>query len=222
MDNAMENLDLASMILLGLLGTGHCMGMCGPLVIAFPGHIKTLSAHAWYHLGRVFTYTGIGFVLGMMSRALQSLGGMAHLQVGMSALAALFLLLFGLSRSGLINEPKVLQAANLKKLPGFGAAIKASGRKRSASMLPIGLLLGFIPCGLSYAAFARAFASGGALEGGLLLVAFGAGTLPWLFVLGTAASKFMVKYRSLSDVLSGMLMIAMAVDLGADVIQAIF
>jgi sulfite exporter TauE/SafE len=82
-------------------------------------------------------------------------------------------------------------------------------------------MMGFLPCGLSYAAFARALAAGGVSEGGALLLCFGLGTVPGLFVVGTGASGFVRRYRQYSDLLSGMLMIGIAVSLAADAFQAI-
>jgi len=207
--------------LLGLLGTGHCLGMCGPLVVAFPSRVGSFRAHVWYHLGRVGTYTLVGAILGGVGGALARLGGLAHLQVALAALAAVFLLLFGLNRIGLIREPSVLRAANPSWIPGYGVVQRAAGSRRALDMLPLGLFLGLLPCGLSFAAFARALPSGGFWQGGLLVACFGAGTLPGLLLLGTAASQLLQRYRVLSEILSGVLMIAMAVDLGADVVQSI-
>lgn len=221
MDLNLATYDLVSMGLLGLLGTGHCLGMCGPLVVAFPSRVGSFAAHLFYNLGRVCTYTLVGATLGGLGGTLAKLGGLAHLQVGLAALAAVFLLLFGLNRIGLMKEPGVLRAANPKWIPGYGVVQRAAGSRRPVDMLPLGLVLGLLPCGLSFAAFARALPSGGFAEGGLLVVCFGVGTLPGLLLLGTAASRLMHRYRALFEILAGVLMIAMAVDLGADVVQAL-
>lgn len=218
----LPQLDLLSMFLLGLFGTGHCLGMCGPLVIAFPARVGKFSAHLWYHAGRVSTYTLIGVVLGALGGALGRVGVVVHLQVVFAAVAAVFLLLFGLERLGLLKVPKILEVASPIRIPGYGAARRASESGRPVGMFPLGLVMGFLPCGLSYAAFIRALPAGGAFEGGLLVLVFGVATTPGLLLLGTAASQFMRRYRALADILAGMLMIAMAVDLGADVLQALF
>lgn len=222
MADTLVRFDLLSMLVLGLLGTGHCVGMCGPLVVAFPVRIGVFSAQLWYHLGRVVTYTLVGVAMGTLGGALGRLDVLAHLQVAMGAVAAVFLLTLGLARIGLIREPALLRAQGKVTLTGSGLVRRLLGGRRPVSMLPLGLVLGLLPCGLSYAAFARALPAGGPLEGGMLLAAFGLGTLPGLLVVGTAASRLMTKYRALSDVLAGVLMVAMAVDLGADVIQAFF
>jgi sulfite exporter TauE/SafE len=77
-------LDLIPLFLLGLLGTGHCIGMCGPLVVAFPGRTGRYTPHFFYHLGRIVTYSGIGAVMGGIGSGLamvSSVTGSDHLQL---------------------------------------------------------------------------------------------------------------------------------------------
>ena len=92
----MDRLDLWGMFMLGLLGTGHCIGMCGPLIFAFPGRTGKFMPHVWYHLGRVTTYTAVGGIMGGLGQMLAgaatgstagSLGGV-HLIKGVLWLAA--------------------------------------------------------------------------------------------------------------------------------------
>jgi len=224
----MPHADLYALFLLGILGTGHCVGMCGPLVFAFPARSGHMSAHLFYHLGRIGTYTALGGTMGALGLGLSQLAGrsgldplawIARLQVGFSLLAAAFLLVFGLSRLEIIREPAWMSLAALEKIPGFGRILHSAGGGRSG-MLVLGMVLGFLPCGLSFAAFARALPAGGFLPGALMTLAFGLGTLPGLLLLGTGASGLARRYRRHSDILSGMVMIAMAASLAADVIQA--
>lgn len=209
------------MALLGLLGVGHCIGMCGPLVLAFPGRASGLAPHLWYHSGRVATYVLLGILLGALGGALGQLGAIARLQIALSALAALFLLLFGLARIGLLPEPRILQVPSASLGQGFALARKTATTTHPISYVPLGIVNGLLPCGLSYAALVRALPAGGPLEGGLLVAAFGAGTLPGLLLLGTTAANLIRKHRALSDVLAGALMVGMAVDLGAAALQAL-
>lgn len=213
-------ISLLPLFLLGILGTGHCVGMCGPLTIAFPGRIGTFSAHLLYHFGRVTTYAVIGAVLGFIG----AMGGSAsddgsletatHIQFGFSFAAALFLLLFGLVRLEVMGEPAFMTAVSPHRIVGVSAMSKS---KRPLSMILLGLAMGLLPCGLSYAAFARAVAAGSAGSGMLYLVAFGLGTLPGLLLVGTAASKLLIKHRRLSDIVAGLIMLGMAVDILADI-----
>jgi hypothetical protein len=226
----MPHADLYALFLLGILGTGHCVGMCGPLVFAFPGCTGRISAHLFYHLGRIGTYTAVGGAMGAVGLGLSQLAGrsgldplawIARLQVGFSLLAAGFLLVFGLARLEIIREPAWMSLAAPDKIPGFGRVLRSAGGDRNAGgMLVLGMALGFLPCGLSFAAFARALPAGGFLAGALMTLAFGLGTLPGLLLLGTGASGLARRYRRHSDILSGMVMIAMAASLGADVVQA--
>lgn len=226
----METLDLTAMLLLGLLGTGHCVGMCGPLVIAFPGRAGRFSAHLAYHAGRLATYALLGGLVGFLGGVFRSgaaaVGGdplvwVARTQVALSVAAALFLLVFGLARLGLIREPECLSVANPARVPGAARLLRegmAGGG--DALLFRVGLLLGLLPCGLSYAALARSLAVGGPVEGLIAMAVFGAGTLPGLLLLGGGAGRLFRRWRRQSDLVAGMIMFGMAVRLLADALAA--
>lgn len=230
-DGPMSHLDLTSIFFLGLLGTGHCLGMCGPLVLAFPATTGRFSSHFFYHLGRAATYVAMGVIMGALGSGLSLLaakGGdeplvwVVRAQVGLSVLAAVFLLMFGFSRLGFLKEPEWMSLSSPDKIPGFHRVmVSALHTRSSVSMLLLGVMLGFLPCGLSFAAFARALAAGGPFAGGTLTLAFAAGTLPGLLLLGTGVSRIASKYRRISDILSGMVMIGMAASLFADALQVV-
>ncbi len=227
----MSDMDLYSLFLLGFLGTGHCIGMCGPLVLAIPTQAGRISAHIFYNLGRIITYTGVGAFMGGIGVGLSVLAGaaggdpmawIARIQVAFSLVASAMLLLLGLFRLGILAEPDRMAIASPARIPGFRRVREGvTGGGNPTAVFLFGLMMGFLPCGLSYAAFARALACGGLLEGGLLLLVFGLGTVPGLFLIGTGASGFVRRYRQISDLLSGMLMIGIGVSLAADALQAI-
>jgi sulfite exporter TauE/SafE len=216
---------LYSMVVLGLLGTAHCVGMCGPLVLALPMRRGRVSAHLLYHLGRITTYTIVGAVIGAFgarvghldSGGSADLGGMARMQVVLSLIAAALLLLFGLVRLGIVNEPSWMAAASPAKLPGFAAVQRrvVTGH-RGVSMVLLGLMLGLLPCGLSFGAFAAALPAGGAWQGALRLLAFGLGTLPGLLLLGTVAAGFARRHARLFDRLAGLLLVGLGGSLAID------
>jgi uncharacterized protein len=218
--------DTMAMFLLGLMGTAHCLGMCGPLVVAIPGQVGHWRAHLSYHLGRLITYTAMGACLGGIGGGLarlaavnagQVLGWTARLQLLMSALSALFLLVLGLHRLGFVREPRWLTSATLQKIPVLGGAVRhALHRRNTAAVFFLGLMLGLLPCGLSYAAFARTLASGAMFAGAKLSLAFGLGTLPGLVALGTGAGALLRRYRRQGELLAGLIMIGMAVSLAVD------
>jgi sulfite exporter TauE/SafE len=222
-----SDMNLYSMFLLGLFATGHCIGMCGPIVLAVPARAGKIAAHLLYHTGRVMTYVIIGAILGGIGSGFADLTGaadglylarVARLQMLFSILAAVFMLIFGLSRLGLIREPAWMSEASPAKIPGFRNVQKEiMAGKRIAAYFLYGLVLGFLPCGLSYAAFAMALPSGGSLKGALLVLVFGLGTVPGLLLVGTGASALFRRYRRVSELLSGLLMIGMALLLAAKV-----
>ncbi len=210
-------LDLLSMLLLGLLGTGHCVGMCGPIVIALPGG-GGVAAHLTYHLGRITTYTALGALLAGVGGGLTDV---ARFQVAVSLLAAIFLLVFGLARLGILSEPRWMQGLSPGRLPGFRRVARSLRGGSRWALLPYGLMMGLLPCGLSYAAFARALAADGPVDGGLLALAFAIGTLPGLMAVGTLAARWVRQHQQLSQILAGVVMVGMAVSIALDAARAL-
>lgn len=227
----MDPATLISIMLLGLSGTGHCIGMCGPLVLAFPAKAGGLSAHLLYHAGRISTYVTVGAVMGSLNRVSAHIASstgadplvmVARLQVIFSLLAVAFLFIFGLCQLRLIREPSWMAMAMPHRIPGYKSMVHgALVKKNRRFMFITGLLMGMLPCGLSFAAFSRALALAGPGDGGLLLLAFGISTLPGLLLMGTGASALARRYREHLDIFSGMLMIAMAVSLLVDALGVV-
>jgi len=223
----MERADWIGMFLLGLIGTGHCVGMCGPLIFAFPGRTGRFTPHLFYHLGRVATYTVIGGIMGgigqLMAGGAESgsgLGGAVIIKVALWLVAAALLLMLGIHRLGIIREPGWLNLVSPERIPGFTAALNGTaGSRGGTAFLLMGAMLGFLPCGLSYGAFAQALGSASAAQGFLATLAFALGTAPGLVLLGTGASAIFSRYRRQSDIIAGILMIAMAAKMGYKAIK---
>ncbi len=212
--------DLFSLFLLGLFGSAHCLGMCGPLVLAIPTGSSRLLPHLLYNLGRITTYTLIGIFLGAVGNTVARLSGTSPLmllnraEIILSFFSALLLLWLGLLRLTRLREPAWMRGLMPTRIPGFTAVRDGVMLDRSpAACYLFGVLLGFLPCGLSYGAFGVALATGSPWRGGLDTLAFGLGTLPGLLLLGTAASGIVKNHRRLFDILAGALMIAMALAL---------
>jgi sulfite exporter TauE/SafE len=228
----MNDMTFFSMFMLGILGTGHCIGMCGPLVIAFPARRGKFASHLYYHLGRIFTYVVIGSIMGGIGAGLAGIaaatGGnfplwVTRVQLGVSIVAALFLLSFGLARLGIIREPGWMALASPDKIPGYRKLLKSVfAGKRQAEMFLLGMMMGLLPCGLSFAAFTRALPSGSPINGAVMVFIFALGTVPGLLLLGTGASGLARRYQTHSDILAGLLMIFMAAELAVKAFSAIF
>jgi hypothetical protein len=215
--------------MLGILGSGHCIGMCGPLAVAFPGQSGRFSAHLLYHGGRVLTYALIGAVMGALGGGWGALAGgawvpagLARLQVWFSLLVALALLLLGLFRLGILREPDWLSVTPSTATGERAALFRGARAGRPGALLVTGMLMGTLPCGLSYAAFVRTLAAGGWAHGAWQAFAFGLGTLPALLLVGTAAMGLLRRHRRLSDAVAGVCMVAMAADVGADALATLF
>lgn len=226
----MHAIEISSMFLLGFLGTGHCLGMCGPLVFALPGQTGRFSAHLAYHAGRLSTYALVGAAMGGLGHTLRfvagrmatdPLAGVAVVQVLFGLLAGGLLAILGMARLGLVHEPAWMSGAGLTRLPGIGRVMRAAGQGTGAAMLAAGAVMGLLPCGLSFGAFSRALAVEAPLPGAALTLSFGLGTLPGLLILGTGLAPLVRRYRRHSDILSGVLMIGMAAALVSRSVTAI-
>ena len=214
------SIDTVALFMLGLLGAGHCIGMCGPLVVALPGQTERFSAHLAYHAGRLITYGIIGAAMGATGSGLihlaSAVGGnpmvwITRVQVGISLLAGLFLLFFGLSRLGLIAEPQWLAIAMPSRMPGWRLLMsRAAAQRSNLDLFLMGLFMGGLPCGLSYAAFTKALSGAQMLSGAAMALIFGLGTLPGLLAVGAGAAVFLNRFRQQADILAGLIMIGMA------------
>lgn len=224
-------IDAAALFMLGLSGTGHCIGMCGPLVVAFPGQTGRLAAHLAYHFGRLITYTIIGTLMGAVGSGLMRLaaivGGdpliwISGVQVVISLAAGVVLVFLGLSRLGLIAEPGWLTLTVPMQLLGRRhLLLRHTGRRGELDLFLMGLLLGALPCGLSYAAFAKALAAAHPLSGAGTALIFGLGTLPGLLAVGAGAGVLLSRYRRQADTLAGLIMIGMAAVLLVSALEAL-
>ena len=166
-----------SAILFGLLGSFHCVGMCGPIAFMLPidrqnnakGFLQILS----YHFGRLLSYSLIGLLFGFLGKGFYFFGFQQQLSI-----------IVGLSMILVIIFPRFFSKVNLSK--GISKLIfkvknalgKELKNKRNDTFFTIGFLNGFLPCGLVYMAVFGALASTNAFSGSLYMFLFGLGTIP--------------------------------------------
>ncbi len=167
-------IELGVVFLFGLVGGLHCLGMCGPIVLAYslPLSAGRLRAHAGYHAGRILTYMALGAAAGAAGGwigALSKVAVAARLAAGAVMIATGVLLAFPLK-----NRPKLIQ-------------IRA-GKMVHGNKLALGLALGFLPCGLIYAALLKAVDAASAASGALTMLAFGLGTAVPLLGMGAVSA----------------------------------
>lgn len=189
-----EPISLLTLFLIGFLGGGHCVGMCGGLSSAFalqlPPHIPRFGLIVLLNIGRISSYVAIGILLGTLGQVGISLDQTRGLQNGLFVAANVLLLLLGLYLAGLSSA--------VQRVEGLGKPIwqrlnpllnRLLPIRRLSSALMVGMLWGWLPCGLVYSASLYALGSGNAWQGGLLMLAFALGTLPNLLAMGWFASQ---------------------------------
>lgn len=162
---------------MGLLGSFHCVGMCGPIVLAVPG--KTLLAKLSYNFGRTITYMIMGAIIGFVGEGFSLIGYQQPLSVAVGVAMLLIVLFtrykhFDLPMTGVIEKMWIYSKKRLTPL-----------FKSQSPTAPffIGLINGLLPCGLVYAALFAAISMGGIFESAVYMGMFGLGTTPLLVVL---------------------------------------
>jgi len=181
-------------LVIGLMGSFHCLGMCGPIAMALPLKDNTTAGRILssmlYNFGRVLTYGLLGVIFGILGRGFY-LGGIQQwvsIALGViMVLSVLFPLLFKkLSLEG------VAARFSGKIKAGFG---KLFGIRSLSSLFTIGLLNGLLPCGLVYIALAGAITGHSAMEGAFYMMLFGLGTVPMMFLLPVIGNMISLKFR---------------------------
>lgn len=180
-----------ALFLVGLLGGAHCVGMCGGIVGALAmGSPARWSMHLAYNGGRILSYAIAGAIAGALGAAGLGLEGQvpARLILFLFAnlmLVALGLYLIGVTRALAFTE-RLGQSLWRRLQPLTRRFLPAT---RVGQAFPLGMLWGWLPCGLVYSALASALAAGSAQRGALLMLAFGAGTLPNLLLAGILLAR---------------------------------
>ncbi|WP_350289244.1 sulfite exporter TauE/SafE family protein [uncultured Croceitalea sp.] len=169
---------ILSAIIMGLLGSLHCVGMCGPIAFMLPvdrtNKTKKFSQVLIYHFGRLLAYGIIGLVFGLLGKGLYVFGMQQKLSIAIGILMILIVIIPYRTFSK-YNLSKPIYKVISKVKNGLGEALK---KKSPDTFLTIGFLNGFLPCGLVYMALFGAIAMGNALEGSLYMLLFGLGTIP--------------------------------------------
>ncbi|MWV12650.1 sulfite exporter TauE/SafE family protein [Pseudomonas sp. R-28-1W-6] len=189
---------LVSALILGLLGGGHCLGMCGGLMgaltLAIPAEqrARRLRLLLAYNLGRILSYAAAGVLIGLAGWAVASSPAAMVLRV----IAAGLLIAMGLYLAGWWS--------GLTRIEGLGRHLWRHLQPIASRLMPIssvpralllGAIWGWLPCGLVYSTLLWAASQGSALDSGLLMLAFGLGTWPVLLATGMAAERLTALLR---------------------------
>jgi len=185
-----------AVFLIGLLGGTHCVAMCGGIVGALSVQMPGQQARQWpihlaYNLGRITTYTALGGLVGAIGSAGMLFGDVLPVQLGLYVAANVMLILLGLYLTGVTQLLTPIERAGgviwkrIQPLTSRFLPARSVGRA-----LPLGLLWGFLPCGLVYSVLTTALVTGSAARGAGLMLAFGLGTLPNLMLAGMLFKRF--------------------------------
>ena len=188
---------LVSAFLIGLLGSTHCLGMCGGIMGALTlgledrirgSPFRLFPYLAAYNLGRITSYALAGALLGLISAQFMRAAPPEQARLVSKIISGGFMVALGMYLTGWWPGLRALERLGGKlwtRLEPFGRRFLPVNHPLKA--LGLGLVWGWLPCGLVYSALAWSLASGNALDGAALMLAFGLGTLPMLFAMGAAA-----------------------------------
>ena len=181
----------------GLLGSAHCLGMCGPFALALgaaaPSPRANLWRQGWYSLGRIFTYavlgSGAAFLGGWLT---EKLPGWLNVPAALAFVAGGFLVVQGLLATGLLPKRGVSGAA---VCPGASVFKALLGGRSTVDVFLAGLFTGLLPCGLLYGMLALAGSTGSVPLGAATMVVFGLGTVPAMVAAGLGGGLLGVATR---------------------------
>lgn len=175
---------------IGLLGSLHCLGMCGPIAFALPVRTQNVGLkfmkYLLYNAGRIFTYASLGLMMGIAGKGF----AMAGLQQMISIVSGILIIASVL----LIHNP-IQNAMSTKITLAVKEKLKGAFRfyfqdEHWYSLFILGVLNGLLPCGMVYAALFGALASGSYASGALFMAAFGLGTVPMMMLVSLSKNVF--------------------------------
>jgi len=204
------------------VGFGHCVGMCGPIAVSLSLNLigrDVLIPHVLYNTGRIVTYAVLGGLAGVLGSFTMVTSSILSLQKGVLLFAGALVLLMGLAMGGWIPFSRIFGDS------GTGSSVLStcfrnlSAYKSSTVYLPLGLLLGLLPCGPVYTVLIASARAGmsehtafqGFLSGMGFMLAFGIGTVPSLLLVGKLAGLGWLKSRPLIYKISSGLMVLVGI-----------
>jgi uncharacterized protein len=182
-------------LLMGLVGSIHCLGMCGPIIVVLPGtgseRLRFFVSRLLYNIGRTLTYGFLGLIAGLIGQTFALAGYQQTLGIVSGSLMIISVLL----PSGFLRR--------VVPWKGFQRMVEAVKNRlgrlladgSTSSLLTIGILNGFLPCGLVYAALAASLAAGSIPGSVAFMLMFGLGTLPALFAASYAVNLVTMNIR---------------------------
>ncbi len=205
-----------------LIGFGHCIGMCGPIVVSLSLGLRKKGAflpHLLYNSGRIVTYAVLGGIMGISGSFTMVASNISSVQKGVMIVTGFMIIIMGMAMGGLIPfgrvfgnyyNPQGIISRGFKKLSGIGS---------TSTYFPLGLLLGLLPCGPVYTALISSARAGmdakssldGLCMGAGLMFAFGLGTMPSLLLIARLTDLKWLKSREIIYKIGSILMVIVGV-----------
>jgi len=215
--------EILAVFLTGFLTSFHCIGMCGPLVLAYSLHLPRPSAdasgsynlapvvhHLAYHLGRMTTYGLLGGTAGWLADRIVALEVIHTSRFGVSLVGGGAMIAMGLAIIGVLPFPeRWISGGFVAQKLSRGLISKLITSSGVGKKIALGLAMGFLPCMPLYAVIVRAMATASFWKGFTVMFVFGLGTMPTLLFLGVFASLAGMKTRIFSRWLMGLSIIFM-------------
>jgi sulfite exporter TauE/SafE len=181
---------------MGLIGSLHCIGMCGPLVMALPianqSYFQKWQSILLYNAGKISSYTILGIVLGLFGSQLPLHGVQENLSIVMGCIMLLYVIYVFIIKAKWTTQFlhfNFLYKWIIKKMSGLFKS------KKKTVFFIIGFLNGLLPCGMIYVALTSAIATQNLIQGGFIMAFFGLGTMPALIMVAIGGQYFGVVFR---------------------------
>lgn len=217
MDHGMQHVvaaaggfDYGLAFMAGVLGSGHCLGMCGALVSGYfmkAGPSRTYLPYFVYQFARIFVYTMVGFAAAALGFVLVSSGVFGKVQSILQMFIGSVVIILALGILGWIPFQGSVRLIPMNLLRRGYAESRTKGPILGATIA--GLLNGLMPCPLTFAMAVKATSATTIMEGGLLMLTFGAGTLPTMLFVSVAFGKMSAHFRGLMLKSAALIMIIM-------------
>jgi hypothetical protein len=204
---------------------GHCLGMCGGIVAIYsarqaavasadgtqPNLIMRVGSLVPVHIGRIMTYTFLGTLVGFAGAMLNQVGGSVGWQGAFSIIVGIGMIFIALSLIGVLPSIETILASATSGIAPMQRMRGLFGKRNIWATITLGILWGFLPCGLVFAMLVVASSTQSAWGGALTMIAFGLGTVPTLLGFGLAANMLSPKLRGRLQLFAGLLILLFAI-----------
>ncbi len=197
--------------IVGLVGSAHCAGMCGPIALALPlkneNWFTRVSGGLVYNTGRIITYMLLGAIFGLLGKGLNMAGFQLWASIVIGILMIVMVVIPIIFKK-LPSINTVFEGYSVRLMSGFRNLFRKGDTK---SLFGIGLLNGILPCGLVYVAVAGAINSGDVVSAMLYMALFGAGTIPVMLAVSLAGTMISLNLRIFVNKLSPYVIVLLGV-----------